>query len=82
MAQGIHDQRYQSAIEALRSARNEKGLSQAELGRLLGRRQQFVSKYEGGERRLDIVEFIDAATILEVDWVAVLKRAGAPVDGT
>lgn len=82
MAQGVQDQRYQAAVEALRSARIAKGLSQAELARRLGNRQQFVSKYESRERRLDIIEFIDAAIQLEVDWARLLKEEASPVDGS
>ena len=33
------------------------GLTQAELSSLLNRPQSFVSKYERGQRRLDVVEF-------------------------
>lgn len=75
MAQGIHDRRYQAAIDALRQTRRDRGLSQVEMGARLGRRQQFVAKYESGERRLDVIEFIDAAMVLGMDWVAVLKHA-------
>ena len=39
-------------------------LSQTELAVKLGKRQQFVSKYESGERRLDFVEVLDVAKIL------------------
>lgn len=72
MAEGIHERRYLAAIAALRAARRDKRLTQADMGQRLGQRQQFVSKYESGERRLDIIEFIDVATALGVDWVAVL----------
>lgn len=72
MAKGIHDARYQQVIEALRAARIDGKLTQATLADRLGRRQQFVSKYESGERRLDIVEFLDVATVLELDWEALL----------
>lgn len=32
-----------------------------------GRHQQSVSRYETGERRLDVVEFMDVARILACD---------------
>jgi transcriptional regulator with XRE-family HTH domain len=38
--------------------------------------QSFVSKYENGERRLDVVEFIAVAKALEVDYQAILINAG------
>ena len=40
----------------LRELRHQKGLRQADLAERLGQPQSFVSKYETGERRLDILE--------------------------
>jgi transcriptional regulator with XRE-family HTH domain len=45
-------------IDALIAARKAAGLTQAELATRLGRSQSFVAKYEAGERRLDIVDFV------------------------
>ena len=42
----------------------------------LGKPQQYVSRYETGERRLDIFEFMDVAAALEIDAIALI-RAGA-----
>ena len=67
LARGIHDDRYRGLIEALAEARRGACLTQADLAARLGKRQQFVSKYESGERRLDIVEFIDIAVALGID---------------
>lgn len=72
MAKGIHDARYQAIITALREARRAMGLSQAARAEKLGQRQQFVSKFESGERRLDVVEFLDVAHALGVDWQKLL----------
>lgn len=62
-----HDPRYRDLIDILVEARKEKGLSQDALAKLLGRHQQFVSRYETSERRLDIVEFIDIARALGLE---------------
>jgi len=62
-----HDDRYVRAVDALRAARIDLALSQEALASKLGKRQQFVSKYESGERRLDLVEFLDVATALDLD---------------
>ena len=43
-------------LDRLREAREALGLSQAEVGRRLGRPDQFVSKSETGERRLDPID--------------------------
>lgn len=78
MARGIHDDRYRGLIEALAAARRNAGLTQAELANELGRRQQFVSKYESGERRLDIVEFADIARALELDAALLIRAIPGP----
>ena len=46
--------------------RTDHGLTQAELARRLGKPQSFVAKYEGGERRLSVIEFIDIAEALHI----------------
>lgn len=47
---------YTRFLERLRAARNQAGLTQAEVAARLGRPQSFVSKCESGERRVDVVE--------------------------
>ena len=42
-------------------ARKHTRLSQAALATRLDRPQSFVAKYEGGERRLDVIEFLEVA---------------------
>lgn len=46
--------------------RTDHGLTQAELAKRLDKPQSFVAKYEGGERRLSIIEFIDIAEALQI----------------
>jgi transcriptional regulator with XRE-family HTH domain len=78
LARGIHDDRYRKLIEALAEARRSAGLTQADLAERLGKRQQFVSKYESGERRLDAVEFIDIGRALSLDVERLLCGIPAP----
>lgn len=54
-------------LKALVSARKACGLTQTELAEQLRKPQSFVSKYERGERRLDVVELIEIARTLEID---------------
>jgi transcriptional regulator with XRE-family HTH domain len=49
---------YRELRRLLVEARTAAALTQAEVARRLGRPQSFVSKYESGERRLDIAEFL------------------------
>jgi transcriptional regulator with XRE-family HTH domain len=72
-------------LELLRSARKKAGLTQAALAERLHKPQSFVAKYEKGERRIDVTEFVDLARALDADPVALLRkfvkavsRAGEP----
>ncbi len=67
MGKGFQSERYRGAIARLVARRKELRLSQAEVAKRLGTRQQYISKYESGERRLDVIEFLDAAEALELD---------------
>ncbi len=58
-------------------ARREAGVTQMELSRILGKPQSFVSKYESGERRLDVVEFISICKALGVAPAKLIKRLEA-----
>ena len=74
MARGIHDNRYRWMVDQLIQARKEQGLSQDAVASRLGKPQQYVSRYEVGERRLDMVEFLDAAKALGVDGLDVAAK--------
>ena len=52
--------------------RKAAGLTQQTLALLLKRPQSFVAKYEGGERRLDVVEFIAIARALDADPIKLM----------
>lgn len=54
-------------------ARKAADLTQAGLAEKLSRPQSFVSKYERGERRLDVVEFLEVARVLGMDAVKFIK---------
>lgn len=53
--------------ELLLRVRKERKLSQEDVAKKLGRPQSFVSKYESGERLLDVIEFIDVARAMGAD---------------
>ena len=50
------------------------GLTQARLADHLNRPQSFVAKYEGGERRLDVVEFMEVAKAIGFDPAEFIGR--------
>jgi transcriptional regulator with XRE-family HTH domain len=59
----VHTAEYQRFLKRLRQARIEAGLTQAQVAKLLRKRQTHVSKCELGERRVDGVELQRFATI-------------------
>ncbi|MGT2465039.1 helix-turn-helix domain-containing protein [Mesorhizobium atlanticum] len=58
-------------------ARKDAGITQIELGKRLGLRQTVVSKFELGERRLDVAEFVAVARAIGTDPHAILREAEA-----
>lgn len=61
-------------LRLLRQVRVEAGLTQAELAERVGRPQSFVSKYETGERRLDVLELREVCRALGVPLAAFANR--------
>lgn len=65
MTSSISDPKYEKFQNLLIKYRQKRGFTQTQLAERLGRPQSFVSKYENGERRLDLIEFLDIAAVLE-----------------
>ncbi|WP_185715769.1 MULTISPECIES: helix-turn-helix domain-containing protein [unclassified Burkholderia] len=65
---------YRALLDRLIAARKASGLSQADLAARLGRPQSFIAKIEIGERRIDVVEFLELARILGVSPASVLEN--------
>jgi transcriptional regulator with XRE-family HTH domain len=66
MRKSIHSAPYVLLRERLKAARVAAGLTQVELSAKLERPQSYVAKYEGGDRRLDVVELIEVCKLLNV----------------
>lgn len=64
----------EALLELLVSLRAEAGLRQLDLADRLGKPQSFVSKYESGERRLDIIELRAVCEALKVSLVEFAER--------
>jgi len=77
--------RFRRSVKTLRSpehralcallvaARRKAGLNQTELAKRLGRPQSFIAKLEGGERRLDVVEFLAVTRAIGADPLRILR---------
>jgi transcriptional regulator with XRE-family HTH domain len=64
---------YQRFRELLIEARKAADLTQADVAKRLGQPQSFVSKYERGERRLDVIELAQVARALGIDPIRFLS---------
>ena len=74
MAGSLHSPKHRIFINLLIEARKQAQLTQVQLASKLGVHQSFVSKYEVGERRLDVIEFIEIADALGIDIGGFIKN--------
>jgi transcriptional regulator with XRE-family HTH domain len=73
LTKSLHSPEYAALRDLLVAARRRAGLTQHEVASRLRRPQSFVAKYEGGERRLDVIEFIAVSKVLQSDPVKLLR---------
>ena len=77
-----HNDDYRTFLAVLRDARKKQRVTQGDMAERLGNTQSFVSKCERGERRIDLVEFVEFAEALQIGPRELLDRylegRGAP----
>jgi transcriptional regulator with XRE-family HTH domain len=61
-------------LELLKQVRNEAGLRQIDLATRLKQPQSYISKYESGERRLDLLELNQICKACGISLVEFVKR--------
>ena len=74
MTKSVFSVDYDRFCALLTAARVASGLTQTELSERLSRPQSFVSKYERGERRLDVIEFIEVANAIGADPISLMRE--------
>ena len=74
MTSSVFTKKYEILKELLIEYRKRAGFTQQNLSELIDKPQSYVSKYETGERRLDLVEFIDLAEALHFDKYQFIKE--------
>jgi transcriptional regulator with XRE-family HTH domain len=72
IGKSVHSPDQAAFCELMVGARKAVGLTQQALALRLRKPQSFVAKYEGGERRLDVVEFVTIASALGADPLKLL----------
>ena len=74
MPRTIYSTEQEQLIGLLRQLRLDAGLRQEDLAKKLRRPQSFVSKYEIGQRRLDLVELRDICKALGIPLVEFVRQ--------
>jgi transcriptional regulator with XRE-family HTH domain len=70
----VRTPKYLELRNLLVQTRKRAGLSQMALAERLHRPQSYVSKFERGERRLDVLEFFEVMDALGADGFKFLKK--------
>jgi len=70
----LRSREHRAVIAVLVAARKVAGLTQQQVAVRLRKPQSFVSKYETGERRLDVPEFIRVSRRLGADPADLLRQ--------
>ncbi len=52
-------------------------MTQTEVAKLLSNPQSYVSKYERGERRLDVIEFLDITHVINCNPLEIVRKLEA-----
>ncbi|HMN72988.1 MAG TPA: helix-turn-helix transcriptional regulator [Rhodoblastus sp.] len=74
MAKTLGSARHKALVDLLIRKREAAGLTQAALAEQLGEYQSFVARLESGQRRIDVVEFIELAEILGFSAEIAIRR--------
>jgi hypothetical protein len=74
MSRTLQSPRHVSLRALLVESRKTAGLSQAAVAAKLGRYQSFIANVESGQRRVDLVEFIELSEVIGFDPCKALRR--------
>jgi transcriptional regulator with XRE-family HTH domain len=70
MRKSLANEKYVLFLSLLRQIRMDRDLRQRDVAERLGQPQSFVSKYESGERRLDLLELEQVCEACEIDLLS------------
>lgn len=74
MGRSIYTAEHQLLASLLRDVRIQAGLRQVDVAEAMSRSQSFVSDYESGQRRLDLVELRALCSVLGITLPRLVQR--------
>jgi transcriptional regulator with XRE-family HTH domain len=74
MSRTLASPRHEALRALLVESRKAAGLTQADIASKLKRYQSFISTVESGQRRIDVIEFLDLSEVIGFDPCQALKR--------
>lgn len=74
MTTTIGTKRHKALIALLIEERVAAGMTQDDLADALGEYQSFVARLESGQRRIDVIEFLDIAKVVGFDPKALIAK--------
>ncbi len=63
MPRAIYTKDHNAIVERLKKARAEAGLGQIEVAKKIGKTQSYLSKIESGQRRFDVLQLKEFASL-------------------
>ncbi len=76
MGKTLGSARHKLLVDFIVSKREAAGLTQTQLAEKLGEYQSFVARLESGQRRIDVIEFLDLAAKLGFDPAKAIRQIG------
>ena len=73
LRQSIHSEANRALRELLTEQRYKLGLTQRDLAKKLNITHSLIGKIETGDRRLDVIEFLEYAHALEIDTMEIIN---------
>ena len=74
MSKTLRSARHDALIALIVERRKRAGLTQSGVAKRLKQYQSYVARVESGQRRIDVVEFIDLAEAIGFDPADVIRR--------
>ena len=74
MEKSLHTPEHAALVELLRETRHSAGVTQIELAALVGEPQSFISKWERGALRLDVIQLRTLCQALGVSFETFIRR--------